>query len=146
MNTVRQVLSSNRQLAAGIPAETPLPKALKWMEKNQLEAAPVIEDGQLAGLVTSTACAREIGLHPHRAASFSVAEVMDHHPDVIQPEQSIEECAEVMARRSVYHLPVVEGNCLIGMVSIRDVLEALITSQQDKVHFLEDLMLDYDPV
>ncbi len=144
MNTVRQLIKTSSTPYPNIGAETPVPVALKWMEKNNIDAAPVIVSGRLAGLLTETACARVIAKDPQAAHSRRVGEIMDCNPEVARPEQSYEEAVEAMNRGDVYHLPVVDGEQVVGMVSMREVVEALLSHHKGTIQFLQDLMLDPD--
>ncbi len=127
MVTVRQLLDKKGSHIWWIaPHETAF-KALEMMAEKNIGALLVMDEGKLKGIFSERDYARRVILKGRSSKETSVGELMTAELCCIEPERSIEECMALMSEMDVRHLPVFEKDTLIGMVSMRDVVNALIS-------------------
>ncbi len=109
---------------------TPVSTAAREMSERHIGAVLVVDEGQLQGIFTERDALTRV-LAPSRDPDTTlIAEVMTRHPDTISPDETVAYALSVMNERGYRHLPVVEGETLIGIVSIRDLYRS-IKSQMD---------------
>jgi CBS domain-containing protein len=105
------------------------------MEKN-IGAVVVADRGKLKGIFTERDYARKVILKGKSSRDTAVEEIMDYHPTVT-PDTTVEECMNLMNEKNMRHLPVLEGDMLIGLISIGDVVKFIIDEQQYIIQSLE---------
>ena len=109
---------------------TPVSTAAREMSERHIGAVLVVDEGQLQGIFTERDALTRV-LAPSRDPDTTlIAEVMTRHPDTISPDETVAYALSVVNERGYRHLPVVEGETLIGIVSIRDLYRS-IKSQMD---------------
>ena len=111
--------------------------ALKLLSEKNIGALPVIENGNLVGIFSERDYARKIILKGKTSHDTLVSEIMTHNPFTIQPGDSIEHCMEIMSDKHIRHLPVMKDNVVSGMISVSDVVTAIIQSQKDTIDHLK---------
>jgi CBS domain-containing protein len=87
-------------------------------------------NNKLMGILSERDCARKVLLKGKSPKNTPVKEIMSRNVFYVRPEQSIEQCMRLMANEHVRHLPVIEGKKVIGMISIDDVIGALVAEQE----------------
>ncbi len=112
--------------------------ALKVLSEKNIGALPVIENEKLIGIFSERDYARKIILKGKTSHDTLVNEIMTHKPFTIRPEDTIEDCMEIMSARHIRHLPVVEGNVVAGMISVSDVVTAIMQSQKETIDHLKN--------
>ncbi|VVP85366.1 Inosine-5'-monophosphate dehydrogenase [Pseudomonas fluorescens] len=112
-------------------------EALKMMAEKNVGALPVIEDGQVVGVISERDYARKVVLQGRSSVGTPVRAIMSEPVVTAESQQSIERCMEVMTDRHLRHLPVVEGDQLIGLLSIGDLVKEAIVEQADLIRQLE---------
>ncbi len=112
-------------------------EALQLMEDKNVGAIMVMEDEKLVGIFSERDYARKGIIKGRKAKSTPLSDVMI--PDVItvNPEMDIEDCMNLFIDKFIRHLPVVENDQVIGMLSIGDIVNAIIQEQVDHINFLE---------
>ena len=136
MKTVRQMLDGKAPLVSISSAATVF-DALALMARHDVGALIVIDQGRLTGVFSERDYARKVILHGKHSKDLAVAEIMTSHVVCIGPDDSVEACMTVMTERHVRHLPVVDGDTVVGVVSIGDVVKALLHEQQFVITQLE---------
>jgi CBS domain-containing protein len=137
MISVRQLLDrKGRQVFAIAPAAAVL-EAIRLMAERHVGALLVMEGETLRGIVSERDYARKVILMGRSSADTPVRDIMTAAVITVQPETPVEECMQVMTERRVRHLPVVEGGRVVGMVSIGDLVKAVIAEQQQHIEQLE---------
>lgn len=136
MGKVRNILQSKGNTIFSVPPETTVLDALEIMMDKKIGALIVIENDKLAGIVTERDYARKVILKGKSSKDTTVREIMDYHPTVT-PDTSLEECMNLMTSKYVRHLPVLDGEKLIGLVSIGDVVKYIIDEQRFIIENLE---------
>ena len=111
--------------------------ALTMMSEKKVGALVVMEDGELKGVISERDYARKVFLKGRSSPQTSVSDIMSSHVVCATPTQSAEECMALMTDKRVRHLPILEHNRIIGVVSIGDLVKAIISDQQFIIEQLE---------
>jgi CBS domain-containing protein len=111
--------------------------AMKLMAEKGIGALIVREGERVAGVISERDYARKVILEGRSSPTTQVREIMTAHVLYAGPEQTIEECMAVMTDKRVRHLPVLEQGRLIGVISIGDLVKAIISEQQFRIEQLE---------
>jgi CBS domain-containing protein len=142
MTTVRKILDEKAEVRIyTVPANATVFYALQVMCEGNTGAVLVSEGDKIVGIFTERDYAREGEVKGRAAKDTVVADVMTSQMVLIKPETTLEECAELMAKYHVRHLPVLEKDCVVGVVSIRRLAEALLEQQQGTITELESYIL-----
>ncbi|MEX3931882.1 CBS domain-containing protein [Paraburkholderia phymatum] len=138
MTSVAQVLKSKpNQDVYTIEASDSVYNAIKLMAEKQIGALIVKENGSIAGIVTERDYARKIVLMDRSSKTTAVRDIMSSAVRFVTPEQTTDQCMALMTERRMRHLPVMEDDKLIGMVSIGDLVKNIIAEQQFTIQQLE---------
>jgi CBS domain-containing protein len=108
------------------------------MAEKEIGAVMVLENGNLAGMFTERDYARKIVLHGHTSREAKVGDFMTKALFTVSPETSINDCMGVMTTKRIRHLPVMERNRIVGLISIGDVVNSVIRQQGDTIKDLEN--------
>ena len=136
MKTVRQMLDGKGPLVSISSAATVF-DALDLMARHDVGALIVIDEGRLAGIFSERDYARKVILHGKHSKELAVSEIMTTDVLCVRPDDSVEACMSLMTDKRVRHLPVVDGDTVVGIVSIGDVVKALLHEQQFVIDQLE---------
>ena len=137
MTTVKDVLDRKGRNVSSISPDASVFYALKMMADNNIASLVVLEDGKLVGIITERLYAREIILKGRTSPGTFVREVMSTRVIYARPDQSVQECMAVMTARGVRHLPVLENERLVGIVSIGDMVKSVVGDQTFIIEQLE---------
>jgi CBS domain-containing protein len=137
MTTVKHVLDRKGRNVSSISPDASVFDALKMMADNNIASLVVLEDGKLVGIITERLYAREVILKGRTSPGTFVREIMSTRVIYARPDQSVQECMAVMIARGVRHLPVLEDNRLVGIVSIGDMVKSVIGDQTFTIEQLE---------
>ncbi|MCU7845849.1 MAG: CBS domain-containing protein [Candidatus Thiodiazotropha sp. (ex Monitilora ramsayi)] len=130
MDTISQLLNSKGSHVETIDGDATVYDALAVMAEMSIGALVVMQSGKPTGLFSERDYARNIILKGRTSKETKVHEIMSTPVVVAHPEQSIEECMAVMTEKRVRHLPVMQGDSLVGIISIGDLVKAIIENQQ----------------
>ncbi len=136
MRTVRQLLAAKPAGVFTVDAGDPVRTAIQMMADHFIGALPVLQNGKLAGIVSERDYARKVVLLGRNSLETSVAMIMSAPVIQVGPQQTVNECMQIMTDKRIRHLPVVEDGKLIGVISIGDCVKAVIDEQR---HEIEDL-------
>ena len=128
--SVRDLLRLKGHAVWSVTPETSVVDALHQLSEKDIGTLLVLKDDQIAGIISERDVVRKIAetedfLLENPVSAYMTAEVI-----TISPTQTIEDCMTLMTEKRIRHLPVVEGGKLVGMISIGDVVKAIITSQE----------------
>jgi CBS domain-containing protein len=137
MKTVKQLLQAKSHGILSIAPDARVFDALKLMAENNVGALLVMDAGQLVGIVTERDYARKVILKGKSSLDTPVREIMTDNVLCVHPDRSAEECMGLMTDKRVRHLPVMDGNQLIGVLSIGDLVKEVISEQQFVIKQLE---------
>ena len=116
----------------------------KTMDEKNIGALPVLSDGHLVGIISERDIVRKVVAKGQNPLYTLVFDIMTPNPTYATPENTLEECRIMMEEGRFRHLPVLKNNKLIGMISVRDVLVALIKEKDDLAdHFQRYLVANH---
>ena len=142
MTTVRKFIDEKAEAKIyTVPSSATVFDALQVMCEGNTGAVLVTEDEKIVGIFTERDYAREGEVKGRTARETIVADVMTSQMVLIKPETTLEECAELMGKYHVRHLPVLEKDRVVGIVSIRRLAEGLLADQRGTIVKLESYIL-----
>jgi len=139
MKTVRDLLKQKGRDVWSVAPDSTVYDGLKLMAEKNVGALLVIDAGRPVGIFSERDYARQVILKGKASKDTPVREVMTSKVVFVRPEQSIEECMALMTDKRFRHLPILEGGALVGILSIGDVVKAVI-SEKD---FLIEQLANY---
>ncbi|MNF26095.1 Arabinose 5-phosphate isomerase KdsD [compost metagenome] len=134
--TVDQILSTKGKEVYSVLSTNTVYEALTVMSEKNIGAILVIEDTVLKGILSERDYARKIVLKAKTSKKALVHEIMETDVVTVKRSDNLEACMELMNSRRVRHLPVLENNIVIGIISISDVVKAIIDMQKDTIQHL----------
>ncbi len=139
MTTARQVLESKpTQATYSIPPTATVYAALQLMAEKGIGALLIIEHGKIVGILSERDYARKVILMQRTSRETLVRDIMTKNVIYVRPEQTTDECMALMTEHRMRHLPVLaNGDELIGMLSIGDLVKNIISEQQFIIEQLE---------
>jgi CBS domain-containing protein len=137
MITVKRLLAIKGHEIWSISPDALVFNALRLMAEKKGGALLVIEDQKVVGVLSERDYARKIILKGKRSANTLVREIMTHRVILVTSDQSIQECMALMTEKRIRHLPVYTGDKLVGIISIGDVVKAIISEQEFVIEQLE---------
>jgi len=133
MNTIRQILLLKRNFVWTVGPDQTVFDALRLMADKDVGALVVVQDDKIVGMLSERDYARKIILLGKASRDTLVKEIMSFPVFTIHPDQTIEEAMEMMTHHRIRHLPVVEDDHLVGMVSIGDAVRDIIYRQRETI-------------
>jgi len=142
MTTVRELLD-NKDTASkySVTAQDTVMTALQTMADANISAVFIVDGKRIAGIYTERDYLRKGELEGRQAQSTLVKDVMTRNVYTVTTDTSMEECIALMSRHHIRHLPVVENGQLVGLVSIRDVMQAALEDKEHAVKGIEDYIM-----
>lgn len=135
--TVNQILSTKGDYVCSIVSTISVYDAIKVMGEKNVGAILIIEDDQLKGILSERDYARKIVLQGKSSKNTLVCEIMVSKVVTVQPTDDLDYCMELMISRRIRHLPVIENDKVIGLVSIGDVVKSIIEKQKETIQLLD---------
>ena len=139
MQTVRQLLQHKRSGLITVGPDATVFQALQIMAEHDIGAVLVMDMGDVLGIFSERDYARRIVLQGRTSAGTKVRDIMTSKVVYVTPEQSVAECMALMTDRRFRHLPVLEDDKVLGLLSIGDLVRATIDDQQ----FVIDQLVNY---
>jgi len=136
MRTVRQLLDGKSPEVYAVAPEAPVIEAIRLMALKGIGAVLVTEDQRVRGILSERDYARKIVLEGRSSKNTPVSEIMTRDVVTVTPDHVVPTCMQLMTERRIRHLPVLERGQVVGMISIGDLVKAVIEDQQ---HELEQL-------
>jgi len=138
MKSVADLLRSkpNAEIHRIGPHRTVL-EAITLMAEKGVGALVVMDDDKVVGIISERDYARKIVLMERSSYNTEVCEIMSSHVISVQPHESNEHCMQLMTDKRLRHLPVMDGDKLVGMVSIGDLVKDIISDQKSMIRQLE---------
>jgi CBS domain-containing protein len=135
--TVNQILSTKGKDVYSIVSTITVFEALRVMGEKNIGAILVIEDGVLKGILSERDYARKIVLKDKSSKETPVSEIMESDVVTVKPSDNLDYCMGLMSQKRIRHLPVIENEVIIGLVSIGDVVKAIIEVQKETIKHLD---------
>ena len=137
MTSIRQLLEKKGRDVWSVSPEASVYDALLLLAEKNIGALLVLQDGQLTGIVSERDYARKVVLQGKASMKTPVSEIMTKDVLTIDPQISVKDALALMTDRHIRHLPVVEDNKLVGLVSIGDLVKSIIAEQEFMINQLE---------
>ena len=137
MQYVHHVLMEKGSEVWSVSPDASVYEALEVMAAKNIGALVVLDESKLIGVLSERDYARRVALEGKRSRETPVREVMTEVVATVSPSHSMKDCMEVMTTQRVRHLPVLEDDDLVGLVSIGDVVKSIMSYQQQMIQQLE---------
>ena len=134
--TVDQILNAKGKNVYSVLSTTTVYEALKVMGEKNIGAILVIDNNDLKGILSERDYARKIVLKDKSSKETLVHEIMESNVFSVNLSNNIEDCMELMSTKRIRHLPVLEDGIVVGIISISDVVKAIIEIQKDTINHL----------
>jgi CBS domain-containing protein len=137
MVRVRQLLARKGNQVWSIEDEDPVLEAIQLMADKHIGALPVTRNGELVGVLSERDYARKVILLGRSSAETPVWQIMSSPVVTVAPDEGVRQCMEIMTHKRIRHLPVMEDGRMIGVISIGDLVRAVIEEQDQTIEQLE---------
>jgi CBS domain-containing protein len=133
MRKVSQILQGKQSRVCSVPQEAPVLEVIRLMAEQHIGSVLVMRGNDLIGIATERDYARKVILQGRSSADTPVHQIMSTPVTCVSPDTTVQACMEIMTERHVRHLPVKDGGQVVGMVSIGDLVKAVIEDQQQEI-------------
>ena len=137
MTLVKQVIKQKNNTVYSVCSTDVVEKVLTLMRDHRVRAILVIDDGNLVGIVSQGDCAIKVLLPHNNPKQVAVSKIMTANPLTVTLSNSLEECMAIMVHKHIRHLPVLEQNKVVGVISVGDLVKNIIELQGSQIKFLE---------
>ena len=137
MTTVKQCIDQKTNTIFSVRSSDSVEVALLLMRDNRVRSVLVIDDGILVGIITQGDCAIKVLLPNINAKQTIVSKVMTAKPLTVSLTNSLEECMAIMVHKHIRHLPILEKNKVVGVISVGDIVKSIMEHQDNQIKFLE---------
>jgi CBS domain-containing protein len=137
MRNVNQILQAKGGRLVTVPQEAPVLEVIRLMADNHIGSVLVMQGDELVGIATERDYARKVILQGRSSADTPVAQIMTRQVVTVSATDTAQTCMELMTNRRIRHLPVLENGRVVGLVSIGDLVKAVIEDQQEEIAQLQ---------
>jgi len=137
MRNVSQIIERKGSQVVSVARQAPVLEAIRVMAEHHIGAVLVMEGSQLLGIASERDYARKVILQGRSSHDTPVAVIMSSPVVCVGPHDSVAECMSIMTEKHIRHLPVIEGERVIGVVSIGDLVKELIEEQKAEISLLQ---------
>jgi CBS domain-containing protein len=141
---INEILAHKPEKLWSIKPEATVFEAIEIMATHNIGALPVLSGGKLLGIISERDYTRKVALKGKSSKETRVREILAP-PVIASPSDTVEECMRLMTTLRVRHLPIVQGDELIGLVSIGDLVNWIINAQTSTIHQLESYISGHYP-
>src|SRR5712664_4452047 len=145
VDAVRLVLKQKGQNIWYVSPNSCVYDAIEMMAEKYVGALLVVSEGNLVGVVSERDYARKVILQGKSSKQTQVKEIMTSPVIFVVPEHTVEDCMRIMTNSRIRHLPVVENEKVLGVVSIGDLVKYIISAQEETIHQLKHYIADSYP-
>ncbi len=141
---INEILAHKNSELWSISPDATVFEAIQTMADRNIGALPVVAQGKLLGIVSERDYTRKVALKGKSSKETRVREILVA-PVIASPSDTVEECMKLMTSHRVRHLPILQGDELIGLVSIGDLVNWIISAQTSTIHQLESYITGHYP-
>ena len=134
---ISAILSQKRQEIFSVSSEDSVYDAVSLLAEKNIGALPVIDGDKLVGMLSERDYTRKVMLRGKRSRETKVAEIMSTDLKVVHPRQPVQDCLRLMTDKRIRHLPVIDGDKVVGIISIGDLVKWVIDVQSAAIAHLE---------
>ncbi len=138
VETVRMILKKKGNAVWTMPPEATVYDAIKMMAEKSAGAMLVVSEGKLLGIVSERDYARKVILKGKMSRDTKVSEIMSSPVTTVDLERTADECMRLVTEKRIRHLPVVDQGQLVGVISIGDLVKAIVSVQAETIQYLSD--------
>ncbi len=132
MKNVTHLIDNKHDAVVSVAPSAMVLEAIRLMAEHGIGSVLVMRDGILVGIVSERDYARNVALRGRASATTSVSEIMSE-PVTVGPNETVNNCMQLMTERRIRHIPVLDGDRVIGLVSIGDLVKAVIEEQKHEI-------------
>jgi CBS domain-containing protein len=136
--TIGAILSQKSKDIFSIRSDAMVFEALEIMDEKNVGALLVMDGDRLNGIISERDYTRKVFLRGKRSRETKISEIMSTNLTVTHPREPVEKCLRLMTDKHIRHLPVVEGDQVVGVISIGDLVKHVISCQQAAIAHLEN--------
>ncbi len=137
MASVKQILQGKGHDVWSVGPEASVYEAIEMMADKEVGGLVVMDGDSLVGVFSERDYARKVALKGRTSRDTKIKVIMTSRVTYVRPEQSVQECMALMTEKRIRHLPVMDGEKLLGIISIGDLVKAIIDEQQHVIEQLE---------
>jgi signal-transduction protein with cAMP-binding, CBS, and nucleotidyltransferase domain len=137
MRQVKHLLATKGTDIFAVAPEAPVLEAIKHMAERGVGALLVMRGEQLVGILSERDYARKVILQGRSSAQTAVSEIMSSEVLTVEPETDVFDCMRMCTDKRIRHLPVVQGNRVMGVISIGDLVKEVINAQAEQIDQLQ---------
>lgn len=137
MSQVKHLLENKGSAIFSIAPDVPVLEGIKRMAEHRVGALLVMRGDELVGVVSERDYARKVILQGRSSSQTSVSDIMSSTPLTVGPDTDVFDCMRLCTDSRIRHLPVVQGNKVVGVISIGDLVKAVIDAQAEQIEHLE---------
>jgi CBS domain-containing protein len=138
MGKVKDILRAKGNSVYSVDPSIMVLQAIELMCEKNIGGLLIVDNGKLEGIFTERDYARKLILKGKSSKNTQIKELMTMKPFTVTPDNSIEDCMDLMTSKHIRHLPVVENDKLVGLISIGDVVKFIIEEQKNIIEHLEN--------
>ncbi|OOG37386.1 CBS domain-containing protein [Rhodanobacter sp. C05] len=137
MSQVKHLLESKGNTIFSIAPDAPVLEAIKRMAEYRVGALLVMHGERLVGVVSERDYARKVILQGRSSSQTAVSDIMTGEPLTVSPDTDVFDCMRLCTDSRIRHLPVVQANAVVGVISIGDLVKAVIDAQAEQIEHLQ---------
>lgn len=138
VETVRMILKNKGNYVWSLPPDRTVYEAIAMMAEKSVGTIVVLSGEQLVGIISERDYARKVVLKGKLSKETLVSEIMSSPVTTVDPDRTADECMRLMTEKRIRHLPVMDQGKLVGVVSIGDLVKAIVSVQAETIQYLSD--------
>jgi CBS domain-containing protein len=140
---IREILANKGGTVWSITPESTVLEAIQMMADKNVGALLVTKEGRLLGILSERDYTRKVVLKGRSSKDTPVRDILSGHVVSVSPDHTVEECLRLMTEHRIRHLPVMDGATILGVISIGDLVNWIISAQSSTIHQLETYITGY---
>ncbi len=140
LGTVGEMLGQKSSVVHAVSPDTTVLEAIAQMDSKRIGALLVMQGDQLVGILSERDYTRKVILLGRASRDTRVSEIMTAQVIVVQPQMGLSECLQLVTHHGIRHLPVVDGDRVIGVLSIGDLVRAVLAQQAETISNLQSFI------
>jgi CBS domain-containing protein len=140
MNKIEEILQEKGKTVYSVGVDATMMDALKVMTANKIGAVLIVENNKIHGIFSERDCVQNLANLTDCSLQTPITDFMTSPVYYITPDQTLDDCMAVMTNKRLRHLPVLEGEKLVGIISIGDVVKKILSERDERIKDLENFL------